>query len=248
MIDGIWQPLEVPDFASNPNYKFIEPAFNADGTELFFMSTRPRDSSANPMDEDIWKVEKIDGIWTNVQNIGYPVCTDKSEYFPSLTHDGTLYFTRHEKDEGADVIYRSRLLNGKYQEPERLPKQINCGADRFNAFVSPDESYVIVPAVGVEPGIRTVQYYITFHNADDTWTEPVNMGPEINLPRGNGWSMNLSPDGKYLFFMSSRSDENSAIPAKLSSRFFHALAQQAGNGSADIYWINASVIEQLTKR
>ena len=44
-------------------------------------------------------------------------------------------------------------------ETELLPEQVNCGANRFNAFVSPDESFVIVPAAGMEDAYDGVDYY-----------------------------------------------------------------------------------------
>ena len=42
--------------------------------------------------------------------------TEGSEFFPSVTADGTLYFTRDEEYRSS-FIYRSRLVDGRYTEP-----------------------------------------------------------------------------------------------------------------------------------
>ena len=43
---------------------------------------------------------------------------------------------------------RSRFVDGAYAEPELLGPEVNCGSNRFNVFVAPDESFAIVPDVG----------------------------------------------------------------------------------------------------
>jgi hypothetical protein len=40
------------------------------------------------------------------------------------------------------------LIDGKYQEPEKLPPQVNSGLTQYNAFIDPDEKYLIVPVNG----------------------------------------------------------------------------------------------------
>ena len=46
-----------------------------------------------------------------------------------MTRDGTLYFTRRQED-GSEAILRSRLVEGRYQEPERLGPEVNSGKTR----------------------------------------------------------------------------------------------------------------------
>ncbi len=162
--------------------------------------------------------------WGEPYNLGPPVNSDAPEYYPSVTADGTLYFTREGEDRVSST-YRSRLVDGVYTEPELLPPQVNCGTNRFNVFVAPDETFVIVPAMGREDSLGGVDYYVVFRSDDDTWSEPINLGPTINQPAGREWSASLSPDGKYLFFMSSRSDEEagSAVDRPLDHRTARSL-------------------------
>ena len=122
-VDGEWSKPEVTPFSRNPEYKDLEPFITPDGEKFYFVSNRPsRDRKEN---WDIWVMDRQNGGWGEPKNLGTPVNSDAREFFPSLTKDGTLYFTR----EGQNVengIFRSRLVNEHYQEPERLPEQVNA--------------------------------------------------------------------------------------------------------------------------
>jgi len=245
-VDGVWTEPEVAPFSGR--YLDIEPAISPDGQRFFFLSTRPQpgqEEKAGWVYQDIWVMDREDDGWGEPYNLGPPVNSDAPEYYPSITADGTLYFTREGEDRVSST-YRSRLVDGVYSQPELLPPQVNCGTNRFNVFVAPDETFVIVPAVGREDGLGGVDYYVVFRSDDDTWSEPVNLGPTINQPTGREWSASLSPDGEYLFFMSSRPDEEAGLP--LTGRSITELldlSTRPGQGSSDIWWVSAEVIEQL---
>jgi len=244
-INGKWTKPEVAPFAADPRYKYTEPAFAIDGKRFFFASNMPKDGTDAAGDFDIWAIDIIKGKWGKPYNIGEPVNTSGGEFFPSVTKDGTLYFTRNDAGVQTSFIYRSRFINGKYSAPEKLPEQINCGGDRYNAYVAKDESFVVIPAQGVEKGKFGALYYIVFRNADGSWQNPVNMGPQINTPAGRGWSFYISPDNKYLFFMSTRSSEDKILPPSLSLEFFQKIFLMPQNGNPDIYWADSKIMEGL---
>ncbi len=243
-VDGVWTEPALPTFVKNPKYMYYEPCIASDGKKMFFLSNMPKDSSSEE-NEDIWVVDRRNDGWGEPYNLGEPVCTDSPEFFPSITSNGTLYFTRQTKGSQENNIYRSKLVNGRYQEPEKLPEQVNCGTNRFNAYVSKDESFMIVPAAGMENTLGGVDYYIVFRNEDDTWQEPINMGSQINSENGRQWSAYISPDDKYLFFMSSRSTIRKKDDVLPTYKMLLDQHSGPGNGNADIYWISTKVIDQL---
>jgi len=220
----------------------FEPAFSADGSKLFFLSNRP-DGDEALGDQDIWVVERNPDGWGEPRNLGAPVNTDGGEFFPSLTWDGTLYFSRNAKGSSLNQVFRSRWAEGTFQEPELLPEQVNCGTNRFNAYVSPDESYLIVPAVGMDDAFDGVDYYAVFRNRDDRWSEPVNLGALVNRDNARGWSPYVSPGGEYFFFMATRTMEIEALDWNYET--LKELNNSPGNGNADIYWVDARFIEEL---
>jgi WD40-like Beta Propeller Repeat len=244
-VNGVWTKPEVASFATDPRYTYLEPAMSHDGQKLFFCSRLPNDGGTRPAEEDIWFVERTEDGWSEPMNAGANINSEGAEFFPSLTQDGTLYFTRADLGTNIHYIYRSKLVNGEYTAAELLPEQINMGANRFNANVAPDESYVIIPAVGGPNSIGGVDYYVSFHNDDDTWTEPVNLGPEFNHATGGEWSASVSPDGKIIFFMATRTKKTD--PEKLTYDLFFDLRQGPQNGNPDIYWVSAGIIDSFRK-
>jgi hypothetical protein len=237
-----WSPARVAPNMADPGELHIEPAISPDGRQLFFAVVHP-DAAGSFADSDIWVMERSKTGWGKPQRLDEAINTDGGEFFPSPTRSGTLYFTREPKDGQNPGIYRSRLVDGKYQPAERLPEQVNGGQARFNAFADRDERYLIVPMQGRGDSLGGVDYYVAFRNGDDTWMEPVNLGTEVNTPGSQEYSPYVSPDGKCFFFMSSRRD--ASPPARLTYKFFADAAGRPRNGNTDIWWIDASFIEKL---
>lgn len=247
LVDGRWTPPEVMPHMEDPRFLNFEPCISPDGSKFYFLSTRP-DAAAGDKergDQDIWVMDRAGDGWGIPYNLGGPVNTAGEEYFPSVTRDGTLYFTRTESDGRTSAIYRSRFMEGRFLEPEKLPPQVNCGTTRYNAFIAPDESYIIVPAAGRKDSLGGTDYYVVFRGADDSWSEPVHLGPAVNSPAGQEFSPYVSPDGKYFFFMSNRFLPREHWPAKLTYAALREAAGRAPNGQSAIYWMDAGFIETL---
>ncbi|OFX87149.1 MAG: hypothetical protein A2W99_07375 [Bacteroidetes bacterium GWF2_33_16] len=241
-INHIWTFPEVFEYCTNPNYKFVEPHLSIDGKRLYFISNMPVDSSSFG-NEDIWVSTKTDGKWSKPANLGSPVNTKSKEFFPSLTQDGTIYYTHLDTLVNDEFIYRSRFVNGEYQQPEKLGPNVNIGSARYNAFISSDESYVIIPAYGMPDSYGGTDYYISFRDFQDNWSQPINMGLKINTSSPKEWSASVSTDGKYIFLMSARMN-NKGID-KLSQQSLLEFHNSPQNGNTDIYWISSSIIEEL---
>jgi Tol biopolymer transport system component len=244
-VNGAWQPPEIVSFSGGPGVMDFEPAFSADGSRLYFLSTRP-DGDEPAGDQDIWVVDRTPEGWSTPKNLGAPVNTDGGEFFPSLTSNGTLYFTRNQKGSGLNQIYRSKWENGAFLEPELLPEQVNCGTNRFNAFVARDESYMIVPATGMSDAFDGVDYYLIVHDSGDGWSEPINLGEKVNFDNARGWSPFVSPDGRFFFFMATRTNE--IEQAQWNYKHLMELNNSPGNGNADIYWVDAGFIDKLKEK
>jgi len=246
--NGRWTKPEVAPFAADPRDTNIEPFISTDGQKFYFLSDRPDIAAGDTIkgDQDIWVMDRTENGWSEPYNLGAPINSDGSEFFPSLTNDGTIYFTRAKKGERPNFIYRSRLVDGKYTDPEKLPAQVNSGPTQFNAYISPDESYLIVCVFGRKDSYGATDYYVCFRNEDDTWNEPINMGDKINTDGGREYSPYVSPDGKYFFFMSSRTKP--LIGSQEENLTFDKLQKmhnQPENGNPGIYWIDAAFIEKL---
>ncbi len=250
--NGQWTELQVASFASDMKYFYFEPCITPDGKKFLFLSTHPtkaQEPKPGWAYQNIWAVDRQDdGSWGEPYDIGSPINTEGGEYFPSVTDDGTLYFTRQPQGERKNYIYRSRLINGKYAEPEKLPYVINGDGNRYNAFIAPDESYLIVPIFGHKDNItpESADYYIFFRDENDNWSEAINMGAEINLPGTNAISPYVTRDGKYFFFGSHKRKEIiEMVSPEITLSIIKKYDRQPLNGRSDIYWVDAKVIENL---
>lgn len=243
-VDGHWTDPDVPAFSGR--YKDLEPAISPDGQRFLFVSTRPVTEGAGISDhEDIWVMQRQGADWSAPRNLGRPVNTESAEFFPSVARSGNLYFTRRGEDR-TEAIYRSGWLDGTYQEPEKLGPEVNAAPTQFNAFIDPDERFLIVCSWGREDSLGGVDYYVVFRSEEDRWTGPVNLGEPINAPVGQEWSPYVSPDGSYFFFMSTRSrfDEPNLQPPLVYDDL-QQLQRAPLNGNSDIWWVDAGFIEQL---
>jgi hypothetical protein len=236
-VDGIWTTPELAPFSLDPRWHDLEPHLAPDGQRLFFASDR----SGNP---DIWVCGREGATWGPPQPLGPAVNTPADEYFPCTTRGGTLYFTRNDTTSHRDAIWRARPDGaGGFLAPERLPDAVNAAPSQFNAFVAPDESYLILSAQGRPGNLGAIDYWIVFRDPDDTWRAPVNLGPAINGKGREGWSASVSPDGRVLFFMSARRVQDLDAPRTWAG--LQALHGSPGNGNGQIWWVDASFLADL---
>jgi len=207
---GTWSAPKVASFSGH--YSDLEPAFTADGKKLFFSSNRPVNGDKTK-DFDIWFTEKVNGAWTAPKNIGLPVNSAADEYYPSVARNGNLYFTAaHEKGIGHEDIYVCKWKNGKYEEPEVLDTAVNSPMYEFNAFVSPDEDFIIFTSYGRKDDSGRGDLYMSMKDDNGHWK------PAKNLALLNSDRLDYCPfvsfDKKILFFTSEKHNLPSTFPGK----------------------------------
>jgi hypothetical protein len=162
----------------------LEPAFSNDGLRLYFSSNRPTDKqSKTPKDYDIWYVERknLQSDWSEPINMGTPVNTLQNEFYPSVAASGNIYFTCDgELSKGKDDIFVCLFKNGKYETPISLSDSINAEGYEFNAFIAPDESYLIFSGYSRKDGFGSGDLYLSYRMANGQWSKAKNLGKEIN--------------------------------------------------------------------
>lgn len=241
--NGIWTHPEIAPFSGLKGIQDLEPFISPDGEKFYFVSDRPAAEGEKKGNMDIWVMDHTDTGWGDPYNIGAPVNSELGDFFPTVTKDGTLYFTRNEKG-GSTAVYRSRPAEGTYTEPERLGEAVNSTRGVYNVFISPDEDYMIAPIFGREDSRGGTDYYIIFRDPDDTWNEPINLGEKINTRFNFEWSPYVTRDGKYFFFMSNRIPDEKH-EKRLTYKALTDKYNRPQNGNTDIYWISASFIPKL---
>ena len=244
-IDNVWTEPKIAPFITELDKIYYEPHITPNGSRMLFL-TSLSDNESEEVTQNIWAVDRLGETWSTPYNLGAPINTDGTEYFPSTTREGTLYFTRAKKGSRIHYIYRSKLVDGQYIEPEKLNDSVNCGTNRYNAFIDPDERFIIVSVVGMEDGLGGTDYYIVFRDEKDNWSKPINLGPKINQKLGAEWSPYVSPDGKYFFFMSTRTKEfNGLVEGFPTFTDLLNYSNKLGNGNPSIYWVKSDFLHEL---
>jgi len=246
-VDGIWSKPEIAPFSGD--YGGVDPFVSYDGNKVYFCSNRPRSIGGEPREDyDIWYVEKESTGWSEPKNMGAPVNTDTHEFYPSFTRKGTMYVqSRREGGIGQSDIYRLELEDGRYVTAECLPEPVNSSSFEGDAFIAPDESYIIVSTFRPGKNIgRSADLYISFRSDDGSWSELINMGERVNGTGGENCQI-LSPCGKYLFYTSRRYKDRKNAPFVTYNDLVISWTDPQ-NGLGDIYWIDARIIEELQKK
>jgi hypothetical protein len=245
--DGQWSTPVVAPFSGQ--YSDADPTITADGKFFYFVSRRPVDSAISPNAPgrlDIYRMTWADTRWGPPVNVGPPVNSESSEFFPSVASNGSLYFGSGRKGgKGGIDLYRSRLIDGKYVAPENLGDSINTPGDEFEGFVAPDESYIIFMAAARADGLGGFDLYVSY-NIDGHWTRGRNLGAPINSS-GDELGARVTPDGRFLFWSSTRSAIDTPKSHPLSYDEFQHQYHGPQNGLGDIYFIDLQAIGILRK-
>ena len=204
---------------SHPDYTFGDPFLSRDEQRLYFISTRPIDQLQGPAkDYDIWFVEREGTGWGDPVNIGAPINSDSDEFYISFADDGRLYFASNVNagDRRRDFdLYSAEEEGQGFGSPTLLPGDVNTRGYEADAFVSPDESYIIFSSARRE-GLGEGDLYISFRRDDGSWGPGINLGDHINTT-GHELCPFVTADGRYLFYTSAE----------------------------DIYWVDAAILESF---
>jgi hypothetical protein len=81
--------------------------------------------------------------------------------------------------------------------------------------------------------------------ADDTWSDPVNLGDTINTEGGLEYAPYVSPDGRCFFFIATRGRAAELAVPKLTAENLRELHNSPETGLPGIWWVEASFIDEL---
>lgn len=252
--DGRWNSPEVLPFSGK--YLDFPPKLSPDGQVMYFGSTRPAPNSKVRVMR-IWTSVRNGDAWSEPEPLPAPVNTEDGwNWGPSVTRDGTLYFTSDRGEPGHLQIYRAAQKDGVYQQPEKLGPQINSAFNDYDAFVNADESMLFFVSQG-DGGPP-------FHHREDTlygdgflyargdiyfsrrvnaaWSTAKHLEHGVNTVADEGYPA-LSPDGKNLIFTSERSPLTLKLDHRLKMAELEKYLHGVLNGHGNLYTIPVAALE-----
>src|SRR5215813_10112874 len=157
---GKWSAPTVLPFSGL--YRDTDPVLSPDEKTMLFASDRP----VNGKDQHhfyIWSVTKTANGWSEPKLMPGAVNDGFNQVFASMATNGNLYFASSRKTGHYD-IYRSRLVDGKYQEAEDLGPDFNGPTiNSFECFIAPDESFLLIGSFGREETLGSSDLYIAYN-------------------------------------------------------------------------------------
>jgi len=195
-VNGQWQTPEVVSFSGRWND--WDPFLSPDGKQLFFVSSRPLDSTVAEKPSrktHIWVADRIgDNKWTVPHYINAPFNLDGiNNYAPTVSRLGTLCFFSPARDKDKKRrSYYVKWLGDHYGEPKEL--LLNGDEEVQDPCMAADESYVIFVSGG--------DLYVSLRQGDG-WSAAQKLCAQVNNGDAN-YDPTLSPDGKTLYYSSNR--------------------------------------------
>ena len=162
--------------------------------------------------------ERTDEGWSEFKSLG-TAFKDIDIMRLTTSSKGTYVFDEYAKD-GNFVLRYSRLIDGVRETPKPLSKEINTGKQNVHPFIAPDESYILWDSKR-DDGYGGSDIYVSFRQENGAWGTAINLGDKVNTSTSQRGGY-VTPDGKYLFFMS-----------------------PASTGKGDMFWVDAQIIETL---
>ena len=194
--DYRFEPINLGD---NINSKVSEyfPTITIDGRQLVY--TR----RVNNFNEDFFGAELTGNSWSMSRGLPGDINTNQNEGAQNISQDGQwLIFTgcNFPEGKGSCDLYISYLTPEGWSAPENLGSKINSDAWESAPSLSPDKRnlYFTSNRAG---GYGSADIYVSNRLANGQWTEPENLGPEVNTA-GNESCPFIHSDNQTLYFTS----------------------------------------------
>jgi len=192
----------------NSKYKEFKPLLSPDGKTLYFSRRNHPDNIGGVEDnEDIWYSELDSaGNWQLAKNMGSELNNAGPNFISSVTPDGksvllvlgNQYLENGKMAAGVSV---SSNATGDWSKPIALNITNDYNYSEKANFFLANNRKVLLMSVMRDDSEGGRDLYVSFMEADSVWSEPVNIGSNVNTA-GEESSPFLAPDDVTLYFSS----------------------------------------------
>jgi hypothetical protein len=171
--------------------------------------------------EDIWYSKKLsNGDWSEAVNIGSPLnTTGPNSVFACSPEGDTLYLTNtylsNHAHEGSPSF--SCKTDSGWSFPTKMIIENYYNLNEYASYsMSPDNQYLLL-AIERKDSYGGLDLYVSFRIGKNKWSEPKNLGPDINT-RFDDTSPFIGPDNKSFYFSSLGHNPNNDYDIYTSKR------------------------------
>jgi len=195
---------EKNNLGTNINSIFNDflPIISPDGKTLYFVRSGTSLNTGGEKDQDIWFSELIDSSWTKAINIGPPLNTVGSNGVCSVTPDGNtlLLFGVYNYDGNisSGVSWSHKTSDG-WSKPQELKITNFYNNSIYSSYYLSNDRKTLLMSIERDDSYGGLDIYVSFLVENDIWTEPKNLGSQINTD-DDDFSPFLAADSKSLYF------------------------------------------------
>ncbi len=241
-IDGFWTYPDVAEFSGK--YQDSSPFIGPSGEYLYFVSDRPVNGTDRIRNWSIWRCLRVsDNEWSEPELM--PFCSgEQNEMSVSVDRDGVVYFHADYESEtislnrdAFDIFCVRPAADNEWDGVEKLGSAINSSGIEEYPAISPDGNSLVFSSE--RSSIGKGDLYVSFREGDG-WSEALSLGRLVNSS-ARDYCPAFTNDGLLLFVSSRRN----SIPGNLTYSELKRHILGPGNGRGDIWYINASVLEDF---
>jgi len=232
--DGKWGTPK--DIGKPVNSSFFESSacLSPDGNTLYFVSER----IGGEGNSDIWKSDKLLGVWQKPVNLGKTINTIEDELGVFIHPDGkTLFFTsKGHKNMGGYDVFMSMNVNGGWTTPVNLGYPINTTKDETHFILTTEgtKAYIASRRDNGLGGLDIYEIDMTNYqwpvldssaSKDSAKVVKPKFNPELSILKGNIIDANTGQklDGELVITDVASSEKVATISTNTSGEYFITL-------------------------
>ena len=187
----------------NSVFAEVRPMITADGKALFFCRRNHPDNVLREKDkQDIWvSTSEGDNQWKRPVNLGGTINSRNADAICSISPDGSEIIFLSDKVDPSRPLMKSVKQNNTWRDPEPIEIENFYNLNEYLDFYYSYEANVLLMAIECDDSRGKQDLYVSFPKGKNKWSEPVNLGKEVNSPLSD-FAPFLSADGKTLYFSS----------------------------------------------
>jgi len=193
----------------NSEYQETRPLIAPDGKTLYYSrANHPENLGGEEDDNDIWysELNTSTGEWEKSKNLGEPLNTIGPNYISSITPDGNAmtvllgnqYTNNGKMKPGVSV---STKTSDGWSKPQTLEIDNAFIEGKDGNYFLANNRRVLIMAIDRYDTQGGKDLYVSFLQRGNKWTEPMNMGNDINTAHME-YSPYLAADNETLYFSS----------------------------------------------
>lgn len=192
----------------NINTQFIEakPVISPDGNTLYFVRQDSPSNVGGKRDaQDIYYSDYVNKRWRLSGNIGRPLNDDEPNGICSVSPDGnTILVINAYGESGYQIgsgVSMSELTREGWSPPLQIEINNFSNYNEYEDYFLSNSGQALLMAIEDRDSRGDQDLYVSFRNDDNTFTEPINLGDQINTI-GIEFSPFLAADNRTLYFSS----------------------------------------------